>query len=802
MLAAVGFLGALAGLRWRPLGLLSVSVLCTLDPVVRLLLMRGGFLRFNTLNYVALLALVVFPRTLARWRNAQVRLLVVLIFILTIGLLFSPGRELGVQHLLNLVSLLGILVYLRRAGSSSKNWLWLGLVGGLSAACVGALFYLQSSKIDYVNSNAWVYVPLGGMLTVCLAAAAGKPRRLRALTLASIAIVNAMWVLLSGSRGGLLVAIVCVCFLLVTLKDAQVRLAMVLAGGMAVLAMGAWFADQELNMLDKISTLLDSSRSASKRTDGHFDLALGGWNVFVRHPLGVGTGGFAPTWAELGSRENVLAFRSGHEMQAHSAWIKTLAENGVLGFLCLAVWVASFLWIGWRSGRKNAFRLGGFRHGGPDDRLPVDGVFGKRLVAHGRRGDDPARSQEEEPDDKNSTWSASLHSARRARPRQSPCACGGPSSSAGSPAMRDPSVVADPEWASVPGAGWDRRLLVVGNFLPAAKNTRSVCAEIADRLRARGYQVYTASASTNRAARLLDMLATTWRRRREYSLAQIDIFSGSAFLWAEIVCWALRRLRKPYVLALHGGNLPSFARRWPGRVRRLLAGAATVTSPSDYLRSELKRFRSDIQAVPNGLSIDAYPFRARRDLEPRLVWLRAFHEIYNPTLAVRVAEALGARFQAVRLTMIGPDKGDGTLSRVRRQASAMRGPAAVELQGSIAKKDVPDWLNRADIFLNTTNVDNHPTTVLEAMACGLCVVSTNVGGLPHMLSDGVNALLVPAGDLEGMTDAVSRLLADPDLAEQLSRAGRIVAERHDWSVALPQWEKLLESAASRSKVAR
>lgn len=360
VLAAVGFLGALAGLRWRPLGLLSVSVLCTLDPVVRLLLMRGGFLRFNTLNYVALLALVVFPRTLARWRNAQVRLLVVLIFILTIGLLFSPGRELGVQHLLNLVSLLGILVYLRRAGSSSKNWLWLGLVGGLSAACVGALFYLQSSKIDYVNSNAWVYVPLGGMLTVCLAAAAGKPRRLRALTLASIAIVNAMWVLLSGSRGGLLVAIVCVCFLLVTLKDAQVRLAMVLAGGMAVLAMGAWFADQELNMLDKISTLLDSSRSASKRTDGHFDLALGGWNVFVRHPLGVGTGGFAPTWAELGSRENVLAFRSGHEMQAHSAWIKTLAENGVLGFLCLAVWVASFLWIGWRSGRKNAFRLGAF----------------------------------------------------------------------------------------------------------------------------------------------------------------------------------------------------------------------------------------------------------------------------------------------------------------------------------------------------------------------------------------------------------------------------------------------------------
>ncbi len=365
--------------------------------------------------------------------------------------------------------------------------------------------------------------------------------------------------------------------------------------------------------------------------------------------------------------------------------------------------------------------------------------------------------------------------------------------------MRDRLAV-DTGWeARAPGARWDRCLLVVGNFLPLAQNTRSVCAEIADRLRARGYRVFTTSSAVSRAGRLLDMLGTAWRHRREYSLAQVDVFSGLAFVWAEIVCWVLRRLGKPYLLALHGGNLPLFARRWPRRVRRLLGSAAIVTSPSDYLRVELEEFRSDIQLVPNGIELEAYPFRPRRDLNARLVWLRAFHEIYNPTLAVRVAATLCRRFPAISLTMIGPDKKDGSLARARHEASALAPPAVVAFEGSIPKTDVPTWLGRGDVFLNTTNVDNQPTTVLEAMACGLCVVSTKVGGLAHMLSDETNALLVPPGDLEGMAQAVAKLLTSPALAERLSRAGRAVAERHDWSRVLPQWEALLEDAATRGR---
>jgi len=81
------------------------------------------------------------------------------------------------------------------------------------------------------------------------------------------------------------------------------------------------------------------------------------------------------------------------------------------------------------------------------------------------------------------------------------------------------------------------------------------------------------------------------------------------------------------------------------------------------------------------------------------------------------------------------------------------------------------------------------------MACGLCVVSTDVGGMPYLVENGEQALLVPPNDAAAMAGAVRRVLTEPGLAEKLSRAGRARAEEFDWSRVLPEWQKLLGSLA-------
>jgi glycosyltransferase involved in cell wall biosynthesis len=215
----------------------------------------------------------------------------------------------------------------------------------------------------------------------------------------------------------------------------------------------------------------------------------------------------------------------------------------------------------------------------------------------------------------------------------------------------------------------------------------------------------------------------------------------------------------------------------------------------------MERYRPDLFLLPNALSIGAYPFRKRDRARSRLVWLRAFHETYNPSLAPRVLALLARNHPDIELTMIGPDRGDGSLARTREKAAELGVSNRLRIVEGIPKSEVGQHLGETDIFLNTTNVDNAPVSVLEAMACGLCVVSTNVGGMPDYLRDEAEGLLVPPGDPEAMASAVRRILADSELAARLSRGGRARAEAMDWSIVLPRWESLFRDCRSRASKA-
>jgi len=340
-------------------------------------------------------------------------------------------------------------------------------------------------------------------------------------------------------------------------------------------------------------------------------------------------------------------------------------------------------------------------------------------------------------------------------------------------------------------------VLLVGNFLSSfVIGERHVCEDLAAHLAASHWTVLTTSEKTGRIARLIDMLRTVWSRRKEYTVAQVDVYSGNAFVWAEAVCKILSWIRKPYILTLHGGNLPAFSRRWPQRVCRLLRSADAVTTPSRYLLESMAHYRPDLRLLHNPLDLSSHRFRLRDRPQPRLVWIRAFHHIYNPMLAVRVLALLAADFPDFELIMVGPDKRDGSLQALQKLARELGLSDRIVLKSGVPRDEVPQWLNKADIFLNTTHTDNAPVSVLEAMACGLCVVSTNVGGIPYLLEDEQDAILVLPNNPEAMANAVRRILAEPGLATHLSKNARQKAEQFAWSNILPKWELLLTLAVN------
>lgn len=338
-------------------------------------------------------------------------------------------------------------------------------------------------------------------------------------------------------------------------------------------------------------------------------------------------------------------------------------------------------------------------------------------------------------------------------------------------------------------------VLVVGNFLSGWDGRRTYAEDLADRLESAGACVRRASRLAPKPARLADMIWAALGGRGAFQVALIDVYSGPAFLWAEAAAAAARMAGKAVALVLHGGRLPEFHQTHAARVGRLLARADAVVAPSRFLQEAFSGLRPDIRLIPNAIDLSRYPYRKRTSAAPRLVWLRAFHKIYNPELAVHVLRRVRAHSPGATLAMYGPDKGDGSLEACRGLAAQLGLHDCVRFPGVAPKEKVGEALSGADIFLNTTTVDNAPVSVVEAMACGLCVVSTNPGGLPYLIRDGEDGLLAPEGDEEALAGRLLRLLAHPPLCERLSAAGRAKAEQFSWKVVLPAWLHLISETA-------
>jgi hypothetical protein len=346
-LAAFGL--AIVGLRYPALGVLGITMLCTLDPLVAPLLLTGGLFRWNTLNYWLLFVMFVWSPYLMRQSDLSTRCFQLLMVVMGLGLLFAPEPALGIQQMFRMVTMLGIMIYLVRGSDSLGPWYWAALLSGALAASLTAAYVFNEPRLPYVNPNVWSFLPMGALLFIGLVYPLVADRPGRQNILGSLAVVNAGWVFLSTSRGSLLVALIVLAYIVVAASNMRRSLVYLCLGGLACLFLLSQFSDLSAKSLERVQLLFDSSKKARVRTSGRWDLALGGYYIVRDHPLGVGTGGFARQWSELGRREGMSNFHQGKEFAAHSGWVKIMAENGIPGLLLLLAYALSFLIVGRRS---------------------------------------------------------------------------------------------------------------------------------------------------------------------------------------------------------------------------------------------------------------------------------------------------------------------------------------------------------------------------------------------------------------------------------------------------------------------
>jgi O-antigen ligase len=358
VLTATGFALAVIGI-WQPaIGFLGIGLLCTLDPLMNAFVFTGGLLRWNTFNYWLLLTLVLFPGVLYRVQSSQVVLLELFIGLLTLELLVSPDWVSGVQDILGIVAALGLLVYFARAAGHPSLWYWVAVLSGVAAAGGGFIYYLDSSQIEIVNPNALAFMPITAVFACCLGMPFATDHRNGQALLALLAALNLVLILLSGSRGAMLIGTASAAFLLLGIRGLGKRTMILALAALVVLAVASQFTALRLYAVSRVHLLLDPTVTWTDRTSGRSDLVLAGWRMFQENPFGIGTGGFGASWSHLGTSDGLSGWGLGKVKPAHAGWIKILVENGVPGVTLFVAFVASFVVTAWRSHSREVLLLG------------------------------------------------------------------------------------------------------------------------------------------------------------------------------------------------------------------------------------------------------------------------------------------------------------------------------------------------------------------------------------------------------------------------------------------------------------
>jgi glycosyltransferase involved in cell wall biosynthesis len=287
--------------------------------------------------------------------------------------------------------------------------------------------------------------------------------------------------------------------------------------------------------------------------------------------------------------------------------------------------------------------------------------------------------------------------------------------------------------------------------------------------------------------RLLPYLLHLWRAAGRVQLFHVMANSGwSWHLFAAPAIWIGRLRGCPVVINYRGGEADDFLSKSLAWVRPSLRRADAVIVPSGFLEWVFNKYGIATAVVPNIINLERFSAAngtAPAGNAPRILVARNLEPIYDNETALRAFAIVAATHPGARLVIAG----SGPLRAALEQLAVELGIAqAVTFTGRVDNEAMAALYRDADLMLNPSKVDNMPNSVLEALASGVPVVSTNVGGVPFLVDDGKTALLVPPQAPQAMADAILRLVDEPALAAALRDAGLRYVQQYAWPDVRPR----------------
>jgi L-malate glycosyltransferase len=284
------------------------------------------------------------------------------------------------------------------------------------------------------------------------------------------------------------------------------------------------------------------------------------------------------------------------------------------------------------------------------------------------------------------------------------------------------------------------------------------------------------------------LLLRVWR----YDVIHVLSASYFSFILAPTPALLIAKLyRKKTILNYRSGEAEDHFTRWGKSIFWIIRLADRIIVPSGYLVEVFGKFGFKAESIFNVSDFNAFQYRERRIVTPHILVARNLEPLYNIETSIRAYAAIKSKFNAATLTITGYGSDERRLKSMVRDLDIKD----VIFTGRVERKQMPALFQQADIFLNSSVIDNMPVAIIEAFYAGLPVVTTDAGGIPYIVRDRESGLLTQMRDVDALAVALGEVIDNADLRQKIINGGRAFAQECSWQRVKWQWAKAYRELA-------
>ncbi|MFH2048634.1 MAG: glycosyltransferase [bacterium] len=262
------------------------------------------------------------------------------------------------------------------------------------------------------------------------------------------------------------------------------------------------------------------------------------------------------------------------------------------------------------------------------------------------------------------------------------------------------------------------------------------------------------------------------RRVPDYKAVKITYQSGTSF-YSEIIPALLigRFFGKKLVLDYQSNKAESELEDIGRLMLTFLKLFSSIEVSSKFTANVFNKYGLKTEVVP--LKVDEKLFKKKQisSVQPRIIMARRLERGNNISIGIKAYNIVKQKYPRAELYILG----DGPQREWLEWMVKSENIHGVTFTGYLPPEKLAEQFSESDIYLNTSTIDGLPLSLLEALHCGLAVISTKSGEIPEYIQNGVNGLLVESTNYSQIADLIIKLVENPQLAAALSSAGMISA---------------------------